>query len=801
MNQQKKSINGFQILKKPHPHVDPTFPDGITADTNPPVFVWKPKIIQGPYALQLYDSRRKTVLKQEGLTEPIFLPHKNLPPGSYSWKWSREGESRNGSFTVPEDAVTLEVPPAEELLKAFPAEHPRIFLDSGKVPEIRKEFKANPSSRWKACVRYAREILAKDGSDNGFSGLRLPGHKMKEPPSLPDRNLDYSSFFSVWYPIMWDSRLFVYQAKVMAAAYLATREEEFARAACSRMASVCGWDPKGSTSVFVNDEAHMSVIWHGSVCCDWMWEEFSPAERETVIQGLTGRGEETYRLLTQKGIYGLEKFDSHSGREIVFLAFLAVLLRDKVPAAHEWFRLLRPILCGIWPVWGEPDGSWAEGHSYARPYVAIMSMFATALKKGTGVNLYRRPFWRNHLKWHMDCYAPYTDWGGFGDTNYVNKRNLETVSDLLELISRQTESYEGIADYLAELKEAADKAPETTPERRDYPSGAKMQLLFLSQKPLPDIKREKNHLLSVYPGAGHAAIRTSGPAIHDRIDFFFRSSPYGSVSHSHANNNDFVLLSGGNPLLAPSGFYCGYGSPHHAHWVWHTKSHNCVTLSDDGQLTRNHYSRGALNGAYEDEELTYFLGIADESYRLRAEELRRHVIFHKGTGSFILIDTFTAGAGILSSLQWNAHSPLPFQINPKEKSFFAADDYAGLRGFFLYQAESFFTLTDNWEPAPEKGTKIMPYPPQYNLRFTPATYSQRRAVGIILIPSGIVKPEIKITTDRSKGIETGIIEKAEEKAVVHIDPEYPPGGHFMSVTCRGKNYYLGPEGIEQITSR
>ena len=46
-------------------------------------------------------------------------------------------------------------------------------------------------------------------------------------------------------------------------------------------------------------------------------------------------------------------------------------------------------MCGLWPSWAGDDGAWAQGPSYSLAYVTIMTMFASALKRGTGVDLYR----------------------------------------------------------------------------------------------------------------------------------------------------------------------------------------------------------------------------------------------------------------------------------------------------------------------------------------------------------------------------------------------------------------------------
>lgn len=778
------------MAEHPHPHIDPTFPDGIEADTNPPVFVWKPCKGNGPYTFLLKTEGGKEVIRKESLNFPLYLPDKKIPSGEYLWEWKSPRDRRTGSFRIRSTAPVIEVPETENLLSRFPADHPAIFTDAEKKNRLADQYTSRPSSRQQECAAYAEHVLKQDGKTSGFSGLRLPGHRMKEPPFLPDRNLDYSAFFNTWYRIMWDTRLFAYEAETTAAAYLLTRRKEFARAACRRMASLCSWDPSGSSSVFYNDEAHMPIIWHGTTCCDWVWGEFTPEEREIVTEGMTNRGRETFRLLTEEAVYGIDDFSSHSGREIIFLAMLSILLKNETPEAVKWMAWLRPILCGVWPVWGEPDGSWAEGHSYARPYVSIMTLFATALKEGTGIDLYRRPFWKNHLKWQMEGFPPYTDWVGFGDTGPVWKNTLTAAGDLVEVLSRQTGYTAGVLQYLRNIKAARRYAIETPEERRGIPSPAGIQLNFLSQEPVPDIPVKKDSVLSLYPGAGNGFLK-------DReIDFFFRSSPYGSISHSHADNNDFALCVNGKTVLAPSGFYCGYGSPHHAHWVWHTKSHNCLTLSDDGQVMRDPESRGAVTGGFEDEMLAYFTGIADESYRLRAEACRRHVIYFKPAGCFLIADTFEARPGILSSVQWNVHSPMEARVDPDQKTFTAESGGEGVKGWFLYSAESFFTVTENWEPGPEQLTKMMDYPRQFNLRFTPAEYAERRAVAVILRPVHRGSDVLSVSRHRGNNREHCLIEWGKGKKIeIMLDPYYTDTGSLMQIRGFDKTYTVGKSGI------
>ena len=76
--------------------------------------------------------------------------------------------------------------------------------------------------------------------------------------------------------------------------------------------------------------------------------------------------------------------------------------------------------------------------------------------------------------------------------------------------------------------------------------------------------REPRRMLRTYPVAGWASVRSQANDPHSDIALVFRSSPFGSISHSHASNNDFVLHVAGRAMLMPSGYYSGYGSNHHS---------------------------------------------------------------------------------------------------------------------------------------------------------------------------------------------------------------------------------------------
>jgi len=720
--------------RHPHPHRDPRQPrHSARPGTNPPVFAWKPLKDQPSYRLRVARDAAFSdlCLDVSNLTDSVHLPERAFAPGRYFWKWSAgAAESEVFAFEISSDAVVLEVPPVAEWLGRLPKGHPRIYIRPEDVEALRESRGRERAALWRDLRAQADAFLAEP-------------HELTEPPFLPDWSKDYHEAFAVWYRVLRESRKFTRGAEALALTYLASGEAEYARAACQRMASVSRWDPAGSTHLAHNDEAHMSVTWHGPAACDWAWDRFTDEERARVIDQFRRRGQMVYDRMHGQGSYGVSRFDSHAGREIVFLAHIAFVFHDHIPQAAAWLEWLRPVLCGVWPIWAGDDGAWAEGPSYSLSYVGIMTMFATALKRGAGVDLYRRPFWRNHARWRVACVPPYAEWIGFGDNSERAEGNWRSHAALVELIDRETGADE-FGDYVAALRAEADRMT-VKPGPPDMPS----QRYLAPLSPARGQRPPKSDLLRVFPAAGWAAIRTSLDDPARDIALIFRSSPYGAISHSHANQNDFILHVAGKVMAMPSGYYDGYGSDHHYHWVWHTKSHNCVTLSDAPQLMRSHDSQGAVENAFEDERLVYLRGNADAAYADRAVRCRRHLLFLKPHACLVLIDEFVARPDVASALQWNIHSWSAFAVDHETRTFALEREGSALKVHLMYHKNAFFSLSEGWDPPTMKEKDDSRWFPQHHLRFTTSGLAPRRNLGVVLCPGHALLTPAQVLTERS----------------------------------------------------
>ena len=784
----------LEKVNYPHPHVDPRCPrDGDNPQTNPPVFAWKPRASKQAKSFQLIVGKtpglKDPLIKLRKLEDPVHLPVKALKPGTYYWRWGQGNwKSKVFSFKIKRQAVRIEVPKAGEWIKAFSGQHPRFLFPDGAGPELLKRLKARDPKSIRALFSHAETFLGQS-------------HHMAEPPYRGDRETNYKRFRKVQFEAMWGSRRFANGAQIMALAYALGGRKEFGRAAARRLASLAKWDPYGSTHLEENDEPHMSVIWYGTIACDWAWDCFSEKERTAVIDQMRTRAAITFEHMHDLGQYGIERFDSHAGREIVFLANLLFIFHEYIPEAEAWLDWLRPVLCGIWPIWAENDGSWAEGISYGTAYVNIMTLFASALKRGTGVDLYRKAFWKNYARWRMVCMPPYAEWIGFGDHSERWPAAWLNTANMIELIGRETGTAEFDA-YVAHLREET-KTMQPTPLQRRLPT-LNLPLLLHPSDGKPKVGRDSaKRTLHPFMDAGWAAFRSDMDRPDRDVALIFRSSPYGSVSHSHANNNDFVLHAGGTVLAMPSGYYSGYASAHHAHWIWHTESHNCVTLSGAPQLLRSPESRGELLSAHEDEKIAYVLGNADESYSDRASRCRRHVLYFKKEKLFLLLDDFIPLPDVVSSFQWNIHSWAKFTIKESQRVFSLRRKGASLTGTLLFHRDGFFVQSEGWDVPPlTTGLNSDQWHNQHHLRFTPNSMIGETLVGTPIMRFGVllVPGTRKIRPPVVKAwLEDGIEKAAFASTQIEILPagKQPEKESIARIRIGRKAYRLGPSGIRK----
>ena len=144
-----------------------------------------------------------------------------------------------------------------------------------------------------------------------------------------------------------------------------------------------------------------------------------------------------------------------------------------------------------------------------------------------------------------------------------------------------------------------------------------------------------------FTDVGLAAMHTALADGPHNVSLLLRSSPFGSISHSFADQNTFVLHAYGEALLIASGYYQLYGSPHHAQWTRQTKASNSVLVDGEGQPAREWNAKGRLKAFQTTIAADYAVGDAADAYAGKLERFDRRILFlrpeHTGGLAVIVI--------------------------------------------------------------------------------------------------------------------------------------------------------------------
>src|SRR5690606_17757111 len=92
-------------------------------------------------------------------------------------------------------------------------------------------------------------------------------------------------------------------------------------------------------------------------------------------------------------------------------------------------------------------------------------------------------------------------------------------------------------------------------------------------------------------------------------------SPYGSYSHSHPDQNAFILDAYGANLAINSAYREFHRSPHHKAWTWTTQSKNAILIDGKGQQQQDLKATGRIIRYEVTDRAVWSTGDATVAYR------------------------------------------------------------------------------------------------------------------------------------------------------------------------------------------
>lgn len=653
----------------PSPTQKPYSPaDGQVVEVTPPPFLWVPVKHQGSYVLQVSTSEQfpeETTRTFRDLRRSAFVPREPLPAGKWFWRYGVETDGktvfgRPRPFTVPPDARPFPFPNWDDAISRISRQRPRLFFAGKRLEEARRRAQGELKGVIDSLVASCR---------------REVGKELVPEPGYRPKGSDYGPWAV---NIMRTTRPPMDVMEQCALAWLLTGNAELGQEAKRRVLYFFSWDPEGPTSFFAYDEPPMWMMMRGTRAYDWTYDLFSPEERTRIEANMKARAEQFLKRLGQLP-FESTPYDSHAGRLPGFLGECALSFAHEWPEAREWLDYVTLLYYTSYPAWGGDDGGWQEGPGYWSAYMQFALHYVVALREAAGVDLMQKPFFRNTPYYALYTATPYHQHRPFGDGQASSPRGL---GGLLYVFSTLTQNPH--FRWYAEESGATIGADVLTLATYDPKLKARSPL------ELPQARS--------FPAVGLASFHTALGDRENDISFLMRSSPYGGVSHGHADQNAYVIEAFGRGLAIATGYYPWYGSPHHVRWTRATQAVNSILVDGEGQVQRNWLANGRLTAFESVDGYDYAEGEAAPAYQGRLERFRRHAV-HVRPGAFVLFDDLEAPQ--TAQFQWLLHAYNRIAVDESRHVLRVENAPAAMNVYLLLPQELTFTQTDRYEPEPE----------------------------------------------------------------------------------------------------
>ena len=707
---------------------------------NPPRFTWLP-VIDDDAAYTLRISADPTFPKDatfvfEDIPPNFFTPDAALAPGDYHWTYATwdaasgaasSDWSNRRSFTIAEGLPETPLPARDKRFAKVATDHPRLWLTSDRLADFRKAVKSDPDHcTWSTF----------------YEGSVLPW--MERPlPQEPEGYPNNTRVAAVWRQTYIDLQEVWYAIRHLAIGGKVTGDTEMTVRAKDWLLEVASWEPMGVTSRAYTDE------WAYRVCnalawgYDWLYDDLSEDERTKVRAALLERTRDIADHAILNAKIHLFPYDSHAVRSVsstILPACIALLGDDPDDEARDWLHYCVEFLYTVYSPWGDGDGGWAEGPHYWMTGISYLIDAANWLKSFAGLDLYARPFFQHTADFPLYTKAPNTRRATFGDDSTMG--DLSCIKIGLNL--RQFGGVTGDGAYQWYCDENLRLNPGTEGDFYNWGWWDTRfdELAFRTDWPTVAPPAPENGFRH-FKGVGWVGIQHAMSDPDRHIQFVFKSSPYGSISHSHGDQNAFCLAAFGEDLAIQSGHYVAFNSSMHRNWRRQTRSKNAILINGKGQYAEKDKAKamaasGKIVTAEEREDCIYILGDATAAYQSLSPEVTRaeREVHFVQNEYFVIVDKVDAETPV--TLEWLLHANNPFELG--KTSFRNTGERAGFYGQVVWSEAGKPTLTQETgfpgvDPGDYEGLPVSTY---LTAHYPAAT---RHRIATLLVPYRLDAPK------------------------------------------------------------
>ncbi|MEF3048968.1 DUF4962 domain-containing protein [Pseudotabrizicola sp. L79] len=707
---------------------------------NPPRFTWLPVIEdEAQYILRVspdagFPAKSTQVFKNIPLN--FFTPDVTFAPGVYFWSYAVcaatgdpiTGWSETRQFSIEAGLPETPLPSRKARYAKATRSHPRLWLTPDRLETFRAAVKADPSHcTWSHF--YAHSVLP-----------WMDRPVMTEPAGYPD----HKRVAAVWRKTYIELQELWYAIRHLAIGGVVTGDAAMLARAKEWLLEAASWSPSGVTSRAYTDEWAYRVTNALAWGYDWLYDVMDAEERALVRAALLERTRDIAEHAIKSANIHLFPYDSHAVRSVsltLIPACIALLAEDESGAdeAREWLDYCIEFLFTVYSPWGDHQGGWAEGTNYWMMGMAYLIDAANRLKSYTGLDLYQRPFFQKTGDFPLFCKAPNTRRATFGDDSTMG--DLPCIKTGLNM--RQFAGVTGNGAYQWYCEENLRLNPGT--EMAFYNWGwwdtNFDEMVFRTDFPTVEA-REPEGGLRWFKGIGWVGIQHAMADPENHIQFVMKSSPFGSISHSHGDQNAFCLAAFGEDLAIQSGHYVAFNSTMHQNWRRQTVSKNAILIDGKGQYagrdkTIAMKSTGRILAAEQRDNHYFISGDATPAYKTLSPEVTSVLrdVYFVNNEYFVIVDQIDADTPV--SIDWRLHANAPFTLG--DSTFRYTGERAGFYGKILWSEAGPAHLTQetgfpNVDPAEIEG---LPVSTCLTARFPK---SIRHRIATLIVPYPLAAP-------------------------------------------------------------
>ena len=671
------------------------------------------------------DFEDSTTIISKPVAWNIFNPHCRLAEGTWYWRVrpvSEEGDhmewSATYSFDITGDIPVFVTPSYDVFLKNIPQDSPRLycFLEGG-LSEARKVMREHPE--FEAMIADSRAALATDYRND----------------TLPFRRITQ----------MYDHNNNLYTA------YRMLERDIYADKMVQNIRCLLSVEP--DMSVIRNDFKAGELMYTLANAYETCSDRFTPEELRK-IEGLMLLVLDSHAPRIYENEVDMF-FDNHFW-QFTFRHMLqgSLVLYDKYPEAAEYLEFSYELWTSKSPAGGfNRDGNWHNGTCYFSANAVSLAYVAKLFSYLTETDFLQHPWYRNSGIGVAYSWLPGSMSAGFGDGHeQMNPKPLRIRSAYADFIARE------LGDPYAAWYSSLNDRYTGESETRFY------RMACGNARPACTALPEDAPDAVLFEDSGEFLANSDIHDLNDNLALSFRSSVFGSGSHTHSNQNAFNLHFRGVPVYRSVGHYMNFSDKHNLLAYRNTRAHNTVMADGIGQpFTMRAYGR-ILHSVIE-KDFAYALGDASNAYcgigkdpmweekmadsgveqtpengfgETPVTKFYRHIAM-LGDDKVLIYDELEASKPV--SWDWLLHSPVRFDINGNvlltengKKKFHAMTELFGSCGFEISQTSEYA-----W-PVNEKGAQRgEDFSKEWSLTAKTDSVKKTRVLAIIQVKDGKVE--------------------------------------------------------------